>query len=506
MKTLFRLLTITTLMVSTQFSFAQWSNTGNNQTTGNLLVDGSVNAGEFSMMSNWSTNFSIQKPQANGEPFRILLGSANVDGGIMLGRTDWLSKILIPWKVGIGNTTPQKNLDVNVGPNNYVSFGNYLDPGQWSGIHFGYKEDNNTSYRKSAIVFERVDDAANGKIHILNNSNGSQSASLSDSRLTIDQNGNTGIGITTPSGKLHVNGSTYVGNENGSSPFRISLGSSGGNYGSIGYGYKYTGTSNQHLYAVADYASQLEFASGGFTFKTAPQGSGGATVSFVNSVRITQAGQLGIGTETPYGPFQVNAVRPVIVKSNGGNGVYGSEIGFNAVLDTSLPQNKFKKLGSTSQNGGASIAVDYSGNMLFQMHDAGNESESIVNFNPQIVFKNNGNVGIGTTSPDTKLSVKGVIHTQEVRVDLNGAVAPDYVFEPTYNLLPLSEVESYIKANKHLPEVPSAKQMEEEGLNLKEMNLLLLKKVEELTLHLIEQQKVIERQNVRIEKLETSNK
>jgi hypothetical protein len=105
-------------------------------------------------------------------------------------------------------------------------------------------------------------------------------------------------------------------------------------------------------------------------------------------------------------------------------------------------------------------------------------------------------LGLGTTTPDQKLTVDGNwknSRCEEVRVDLiAGAVAPDYVFEPTYNLLPLSEVETYIKANKHLPEVPSAKQMEEEGLNLKEMNLLLLKKVEELTLHLIEQSKTID--------------
>jgi hypothetical protein len=97
----------------------------------------------------------------------------------------------------------------------------------------------------------------------------------------------------------------------------------------------------------------------------------------------------------------------------------------------------------------------------------------------KFVLQDNGYVGIGTESPDTPLAVKGIIHAQEVRVDLTGAVAPpDYVFEPDYDLTSLSEVETYIKENKHLPEVPSAKQMEEEGLNLKEMNLLLLKKLE----------------------------
>jgi hypothetical protein len=121
-----------------------------------------------------------------------------------------------------------------------------------------------------------------------------------------------------------------------------------------------------------------------------------------------------------------------------------------------------------------------------------------------------GAVGIGTTDPDELLTVKGKIHTQEVRVDLTGAVTPDYVFEKDYNLIPLSEVESYINANKHLPEVPSAKEMEANGMNLKEMNLILLKKVEELTLYLIEIKKENDRlkqqDRIIIEKMEIMSK
>jgi hypothetical protein len=108
------------------------------------------------------------------------------------------------------------------------------------------------------------------------------------------------------------------------------------------------------------------------------------------------------------------------------------------------------------------------------------------NGNTGMVVTTPGNVGIGTTSPDAKLSVKGQIHAQEVKVDLNGAIAPDYVFNKDYKLPSLEEIQSYITANKHLPEVPSAKEMEEKGINVGEMNLLLLKKVEELTLQLIE--------------------
>jgi hypothetical protein len=120
--------------------------------------------------------------------------------------------------------------------------------------------------------------------------------------------------------------------------------------------------------------------------------------------------------------------------------------------------------------------------------------------NKRLVVLTNGLVGIGTANPDQKLTVKGTIHTEEVRVDMT-VPGPDYVFEKNYNLLPLSELETYITQNKHLPEVPSAKEMEAEGLNLKEMNLILLKKVEELTLHLIEMKKENKLQQWEIENL-----
>lgn len=121
-------------------------------------------------------------------------------------------------------------------------------------------------------------------------------------------------------------------------------------------------------------------------------------------------------------------------------------------------------------------------------------------------FKNlsekDGKIGIGTNFPDELLTVKGKIHTQEVIVDLDGAVAPDYVFEnyfngfseamPEYRLISLKELEAFLKENNHLPNVPSAETMKQEGISLKEMNLLLLQKIEELTLYTLQQQKEID--------------
>ncbi|MET3022042.1 tail fiber protein [Flavobacterium hydatis] len=112
-----------------------------------------------------------------------------------------------------------------------------------------------------------------------------------------------------------------------------------------------------------------------------------------------------------------------------------------------------------------------------------------------------GNVGIGTKSPDEKLTVKGKIHAQEVKVDMLGALVPDYVFDNDYKLKPLHEVEEFIKLNNHLPEIPSAKEIEKNGLMLAEMNMSLLKKIEELTLYTITQEKKINLQDKEIENL-----
>ncbi len=120
-----------------------------------------------------------------------------------------------------------------------------------------------------------------------------------------------------------------------------------------------------------------------------------------------------------------------------------------------------------------------------------------------MTINTNGNVGIGTTNPDEKLTVKGTIHTEEVRVDLS-VPAPDYVFEENYDLRSLKDTETYINKNKHLPEIPSAKEMEANGVELGDMNMLLLKKIEELTLYTIEQQKLLNTQKEQLSKQKES--
>ncbi|VXD10886.1 hypothetical protein [Marinoscillum sp. 108] len=110
--------------------------------------------------------------------------------------------------------------------------------------------------------------------------------------------------------------------------------------------------------------------------------------------------------------------------------------------------------------------------------------------NVLIVQSNTGNVGIGTTSPDSKLSVNGTVHTKEVKVDLIGW--SDFVFEKEYELLTLEEVEQHINENGHLPEIPSEAEVTENGINLGEMDAKLLQKIEELTLYMIDINKQVQ--------------
>ncbi len=111
----------------------------------------------------------------------------------------------------------------------------------------------------------------------------------------------------------------------------------------------------------------------------------------------------------------------------------------------------------------------------------------------------NGNVGIGTATPDEKLAVKGKIRAQEIKVEATNW--PDYVFEKEYSLPTLEETAQFITENGHLPEIPKASAIESDGLSLGEMNKLLLKKIEELTLHLIEEARKNEKQEKLINSL-----
>lgn len=111
---------------------------------------------------------------------------------------------------------------------------------------------------------------------------------------------------------------------------------------------------------------------------------------------------------------------------------------------------------------------------------------------PRMLIDPNGRVGIGTAAipSEFKLAVAGKIIAEEISVKLQSAW-PDYVFDENYSLKPLENVEQFVKINKHLPGIPSAVLIEENGISIGEMQQKLLQKIEELTLYIIEQDKKI---------------
>jgi hypothetical protein len=263
------------------------------------------------------------------------------------------------------------------------------------------------------------------------------------SLFRVLNNGRVGIGTDAPAQKLNVydaGNSTQIliGNPNSAS----------GGFTSLGMG------TSANI--------------GGYGWLQAVKSAG----SLYGDIVINQnGGNVGIGTASPTARLSVSTVNP--------DGWSGNVDAFKLIS----PDNAYylDVLPYIVQNG----------NVGYHFSPNGNTGMTITT---------TGNVGVGTTNPDQKLTVNGTIHTKEVKVDLS-VPGPDYVFEKDYDLLSLAELENYINQNKHLPEVPSAKEMEKDGLNLKEMNLILLKKVEELTLHLIEQKKVNDDQQVIIKKI-----
>jgi hypothetical protein len=182
--------------------------------------------------------------------------------------------------------------------------------------------------------------------------------------------------------------------------------------------------------------------------------------------------------------------------------------------------NFWQFTGNSTNNGGAIIHGDNQGNLFFITR--GTAASNTMNptqtaDNVRLFINGSGNVGIGTSTPIAKLHVNngevlitngrfvisdgienqlelksdGLIHAREIEVDLD--IIPDYVFADDYNLMPLAELQKFIDLNHHLPNIKSAEEYEAYGsIPLKELNIKLLEKVEELTLYTLEQQEEIE--------------
>lgn len=288
---------------------------------------------------------------------------------------------------------------------------------------------------------------------------------------TFPLTGNVGIGTTSPNSALQVAGTLSA----------VDLPSILGSstpviYGNIGGAYPTFGVSVNHVVENSD-SNQY-----GMALLTTDSYLTGRT----EKLRITSEGNVGIGTTTPGSKLQVAGTISTVDLPN--------IIGSSTPVIYGNVSNKYPTFGISINH-----VVEDAGSNHYGMALLTTDS-FLTGRTEKMRIAANGNVGIGTINPDAKLAVNGTIHSKEVIVDLNNW--PDYVFQPQYNLRTLTEIKRFIAQNQHLPEMPSAAEVEAKGINLGEMNKLLTKKVEELTLYLLDKDNEVNMLKMNVTSLE----
>ena len=380
---------------------------------------------------------------------------------------------------GINTTTPAYRLEVNtsagseqssVGVQQVNSTGNPINQPTSRLIYNWY------SAPRAAVNFHRGGSSNDGFISFSTTADGS----ALQERMRIGTYGNVGVGTISPQGLFDVNGAAWA------NSFSARQYISAWALDAIP-GDKFTYDSKD----MPNYGVKWAYDSWTSIAPTQWLSGFGGIKFFTQSqprMVIHSSGNVGIGTIAPAAPLDLgnpveNTLSAVLGRLPEGNSTssgtylgvrnigtspvnttsFSLEHRFYGVLNSSINFNR-----GAAQNGGFLSFATNDGTEKMRL-DAG------------------GNLCIGTGTAQSKLTVNGDITARKVKVTAQGWA--DYVFDSTYTLKPLDKVHSFIKENKHLPDMPSAKEIENSGLDLAEMVKQQQIKIEELTLYLIELKK-----------------
>lgn len=469
-------LTIAAIVTSTLFANAQWGLNGNSITSGQFL--GTVNNADLLFKRNNEHIFSVTAANAyslgwlsttntapNGN-YSFSIGDFRTGGGNYYSNNSFsfgtaVGHVYSLNSFAIGNNSGTYNSNSSFAFGNNVSFdddGGYA-PADKS---FGIGNDLLLIGTKRFAIGSGVSSSS----QLFNDADNSLAVGFNSTIPTFfvggsggpGTTGRVGIATTTPAEKLDVNGAIRLGT------------TTSANAGTI----KFDGT-DFWGYAGGQWKSLTAQGAGTSQWVTS-----GANISYTT-------GNVGIGTTNASYKLVVNATPPT-----------ANADGINLFSTTSTTTASLAVTGNTynwagvganqiwllSSNGDLNVGPSTGHNLKFMSNQV-----------ERMRITSTGNVAIGTACVPSgyKLAVKGNIICEALKIKLEGGNCwADYVFDPGYKLLKLDEVEAFIAQNKHLPGVPSAKEVGEHGIEIAEMDATLLKKIEELTLYVIELQKQVE--------------
>ncbi|MFC1616719.1 hypothetical protein ACFL2K_00705 [Candidatus Margulisiibacteriota bacterium] len=314
--------------------------------------------------------------------------------------------------------------------------------------------------------------------------------------LILDNGSCLGIGLDNPDGPLSITGSNdeiklHIANTNLGGYSVIRMGESNTGFGK---GYLHRFNSGWITNGAWETSSLAFYESVG----AMNLGANTNVKIFTNGIstaherlRVTSEGHVGIGTPNPDGILSIVGSSEAEVKLHLANTNPG---GYSVIRMGESNTGFGKGYLHRFNNGWATHGAWEASSLAFY------ESVGAMNLGANTNFKiftngitaeherlrvtNEGNVGIGTTEPTEKLDVAGTIKATEFKAPLDNWA--DYVFEPGYKLMPLEKLEKFTKKKKHLPGIPSEKQLKKKGLSIGKIQKMQMEKIEELVLYVIE--------------------